>query len=163
MSKIKIPAGTRIYLTKNIYSFNIQPGHLFLNDNLYVAYDVKINGVVIIPKNTRVVGDWITEFHPSIVAQLQLSRIFLYGSGQPISADSNVIEAVKKNDSSDNTTNNIRLLTNRCKNKNRSALSNTVKFSCNLQKIPNGTIHIQIFTNEIPVIITKDIYVVVNL
>ena len=89
----KIPTGTRIYLKKKIpHTLYIQPDKTLVNDNLYVAYDVKIDGQIVIPKGIRVVGDWVTESSPVISAQLQVSKIYLQGSGQQILADSEVYE-----------------------------------------------------------------------
>ena len=86
---IKLSAGTRIYLTKKKHhTLYIQPDKTLVNDNLYVAYDVRVNGETVIPKGTRVVGDWVTESIPSIAAQLQIKKIYLQGSGQDINADS---------------------------------------------------------------------------
>jgi len=92
---ITIPAGTRIYLTKNPpFELFLKPDTSLLNDSLYVAYDVRINGVVAIPKGTRVLGNWITETTPTIAAQLQLTLVYLSGHGQAIFADSNVYEVL---------------------------------------------------------------------
>lgn len=89
----KIPSGTKIYLTKkNPIKLYIQPDTTILNDCLYFAYDLRINGITIIPKGTCVIGDWVTESNPTIAAQLQLNTIFINGLEQPISADSNVYE-----------------------------------------------------------------------
>ena len=62
-----------------------------INDDLYVAYDVRINGELIIPKGTRVQGDWVTETNPNFAAQLQINNIYLQQSGQRFNADSDVI------------------------------------------------------------------------
>jgi hypothetical protein len=100
---ITIPRGTKIYLTRK------QPGsratvtgselslkidrHL-PNDILYVLYDVKIGPVVIIPKGTAVLGDWITETVPCPAAQLQLSKIFINGERRDILADSDIFHTI---------------------------------------------------------------------
>ena len=90
----KIPAGTKIYLRKrNGRKLSIQPDRVLTNDSLYVAYDVRVEGDTVIPRNTRVLADWVTESSPTIAAQLQVRRIFLHGAGQPIEADSDVIES----------------------------------------------------------------------
>lgn len=92
---ITIPAGTRIYLTKNPpFELFLKPDTSLLNDSLYTAYDVRVNGVVAIPKGTRVLGNWVTETTPTIAAQLQLTLVFLSGNGQPIFADSDVFEVL---------------------------------------------------------------------
>lgn len=85
-----LPIGTKIYIRKQKpFTFNIRPDQTLLNDNLYVAYDVKYGDVVVIPSGTRVVGDWVTESNP-ISAQFQLTKIILKGSGQTAAADSPV-------------------------------------------------------------------------
>lgn len=91
-----IPAGTRIYLTKkrSNHVLCIQPDTIILDDTLYVKYDVKVGGRVVIPKSTRVCGNWITESVPCIAAQLQVTKIYLQGSGQAINADSDTYERV---------------------------------------------------------------------
>ncbi len=90
---IKIPAGTRMYLTKKIpHNLYIQPDTTLLGDNLYVAYDVKIDGQIIIPIGIRVQGDWITESNPTVAAQLQVNKIYLSGTGQIVKADSDIYE-----------------------------------------------------------------------
>lgn len=89
----KIPAGTCIYLTrKKNFTLNIQPDKTLVNDNLYVAYDVKVDGITVIPKGTRIQGDWVAESRPTLAAQLQINRIFLDRMGQEIIGDSDVIQ-----------------------------------------------------------------------
>lgn len=155
----KIPAGTRIYLTKkNSFPLYIRPGKTLINDSLYVMYDVRIEGQLIIPKGTRVLGDWVTESSPCIAAQLQVKRIYLDCEGQDISADSDVIEST--------TCYNCREVNGTChlyKQNQYRAESNIVR---RIAKIPcqpkvlfddnRDTIYLEIFTKEIPVTITLD-------
>ena len=85
---LTLPIGTKIYIRKQKpFTFNIRPDQTLLNDNLYVAYDVKYGDVVVIPKGTRIIGDWVTESDP-ISAQFQLTKIVLKGTGQIANADS---------------------------------------------------------------------------
>ena len=94
---ITVPIGTRVYLTKNKDPSNalfIKPDRTFPNDNLYVAYDVKIGSITAIPKGTRVMGDWITESTPVLAAQLQTSTIYLTRTGLNFRADSDPIETI---------------------------------------------------------------------
>lgn len=155
----KIPAGTRIYLTKRqSHTLYIQPDKILTNDNLYVAYDVRIGGVTIIPKGTRVVGDWITESIPAIAAQLQLTRIFLQGSGQEISADSDVIEAVA--DYNINEVNNANFLYKINQYKSTSNIVRRIaNVHCQIKTLPDNNrnlLYLEIFTGEIPVVLTQD-------
>lgn len=155
----KIPAGTRIYLTKkNKFSLYIQPNKTITNDNLYVAYDVRVDGVTVIPKGTRVTGDWVTESMPGLAAQLQINWIFLSGSGQEIHADSEIIGCLtnyngrevgrtpyfyknKEYKSSGNITRRIAKV----------GLHHKTLMDNNLD-----TIYLEISTHEIPVILTED-------
>jgi hypothetical protein len=95
---LKISAGTRIYLTKKKpYDFYMLPDRILENDILHVAYDVRVNGSTVIPKGTRVSGNWVTESNPTIAAQLQITRIYLHNiEGEPLYADSSVIEMVTR-------------------------------------------------------------------
>ena len=77
MQSGNIPAGKTIYLTKNNCDIlYIKPGKTVINDTMYVAYDVKIGDLVVIPKGTRVQGDWVTEHTPELAAQFQLTSIY---------------------------------------------------------------------------------------
>ena len=88
----RIPAGTRFFLTKRLKSnLAIQPGKTIINDSLYVAYDIRVDGFTIIPKGTRIIGNWVTDKCP-MAAQLQVTKVYLYGSGQELYADSDVYE-----------------------------------------------------------------------
>ena len=90
-------AGTKIYLTRTPPFFlNIVPDTIVLNDVLYVLYDVKIDGITIIPKGTVVVGNWVTESLPIPSVQLQVRKILLSEDCE-INADSDVLEAAVGN------------------------------------------------------------------
>ncbi len=94
---ITVPAGTRVYLTKNedpTFALYIKPDITFANDNLFVAHDVKIGTITAIPKGTRVSGDWITESTPVLAAQLQTHTIFFTRKGIEFKADSDPIQTV---------------------------------------------------------------------
>lgn len=182
----KIPAGIRIYLTKkkgccngtnswtSVGSGNasgkmkakcnerqalyIQPDNTLINDNLYVAYDVRVNGETIIPKGTRVIGNWVTESNPSIAAQLQLTKIYLYNEGQEIHADSDVIETISDFNSYE--VNNARHIT---KLNHYQATSNIsrriVNYQCHVKTLLDHNLnsaYVEILTKEIPVILTAD-------
>ena len=157
---ITIPAGTRIYLTRfPPYRFNIQPDKTILNDSLYVLYDVRVNGLTIIPRGTRVLGDWVTESDPTIAAQLQITKIFLCGRvGQDICADSDLIGTITEYNAAE--VNDADYLSNQLtyistSNKIRRIIRRPCKVSVLLDYNPD-TVYIQIFTKEIPVILIDD-------
>jgi hypothetical protein len=84
-----IPSGTRIYLTRNPpYNFCIKPDTILSNQSFYVKYDVRQVGITVIPKGTRVSGDWIAESTPVIAAQLQIKKIYYERNGCDMFADS---------------------------------------------------------------------------
>lgn len=90
----KIPVGTVVYLHKKTnVMFSIQPDKVLQNDSWYVAYDVIVDRQTVIPKGTRVIGDWISETDPIPAAQLQIHRIFLPNGSQRFLADSDVVES----------------------------------------------------------------------
>jgi len=94
---ITIPAGTRIFLTKNedpTYALFIKPDTTLFNDNLYLAHDIKIGTVTAIPRGIRVSGNWITESVPLIAAQFQSNKIYFNPTGQDFFADSDPIQTV---------------------------------------------------------------------
>lgn len=95
---ITIPTGTRIYLTKNTcsadYTIWIKPDNTLLNDDLFLAYDVKIGSVTALFKGTRVRGNWVTESQPVVAAQFQSQKIYLDATGQDFFADSTPIQKV---------------------------------------------------------------------
>lgn len=155
----KIPAGTRIYLTKKYNPvLCIQPDKTLVNDNLYVAYDVRIDGQTVIPMGTRVIGDWVTESSPSIAAQLQLTKIYLYGSGQQITADSDVIEAITEYNNCE--VNNAGYLYKLNQYRATSNITRRIaKFHCKIKTLLDdnrNTIYLEIYTKEIPVMLTTD-------
>lgn len=176
----KIPAGTRIYLTKkNHFTLYIQPNKTLVNDNLYVAYDVKVDGIVVIPRGTRVIGDWVTESSPEFAAQLQLSRIYLrgvprdaqlfsegqtsdcntsYSEGQAIMADSDVINAISEYNNRD-----VNYATHLYKQNQYKATSNITrriaKFQCHVKTLFDNnlnSVYLEIMTKEIPVTLLED-------
>lgn len=156
----KIPAGTRIYLTKkNPYMLYIKPDKILINDNLYVAYDVRIDGRIVIPKGTRVIGDWVTESNPNIAAQLQLTRIFLHGgAGQQIKADSDVINSIADY-------NNVEVKDAGYLYKQNQYLASSnitrriANIRCRVKTLLDNnrnSIYLEIYTKEIPVIVLSD-------
>ena len=156
---IKLSAGTRIYLTKKKHhTLYIQPDKTLVNDNLYVAYDVRVNGETVIPKGTRVVGDWVTESIPSIAAQLQIKKIYLQGSGQDINADSDVIEAISGYNN--NEVNNAGFLYKINQYRSASNITRRIaKFHCMIRTLLDNnlnTIYLEIYTKEIPVTLITD-------
>lgn len=155
----KIPEGTRIYLTKKKpYILHIQPDKTLINDNLYVAYDVRMDGRTIIPKGTRVVGDWVTESSPTIAAQLQVNRIYLQGSERQFMADSDIIETVTAyNNSEVGNANYLHKKNNFMSTSNITRRIANVK-CCTRTLLDNNpdTPYLEIDTKEIPVTVTQD-------
>jgi hypothetical protein len=155
----KLPVGTRLYLTKpKNKELYIQPNKTLVNDNLVVAYDVRNNGEIIIPKGTRVLGDWVTESYPTVAAQLQLTKIFLDGIMQPIAADSDVIEAITTYNNEE--VNNASYLYKLNQLKMQSGTTRRItNVQCNVKGLKDNhldTIYLEILTKEIPVTIVSD-------
>lgn len=155
----KLPAGTRIYLKKKRpYPLYIQPDKTLINDNLYVAYDVRFNGSTVIPKGSRVVGDWVTESHPIIAAQLQVHRIYIYGYKHHIAADSDVIEATS--DYNCREVNNASYLYQRYQYRASSNIKRRIAdLHCRIKTLLDhhlNTIYLEIFTKEIPITLLED-------
>lgn len=155
----KLDSGTRIYLTKRRpHELYIQPDKTLENDSLYVAYDVRTDGQTVIPRGTRVTGNWVTESNPAIAAQLQVTRIYLQGSGQEIKADSDVIEAT-----SDYNNREVENASHLYKfNQYRSTANivrRAVKVNCRLKVLKDNrvdSLYLAILTKEIPVTLTTD-------
>lgn len=155
----KIPEGTRIFLTKKRADpLYIRPDTTLQNDNLYVAYDVRVDGVTVIPKGTRVVGDWVTESNPTIAAQLQVKRIYLQRDGQDICADSGVIEAISAYNK--NEIGNANNLTRVAKYRSTAnVMRRIVDVNCCITTLFDtklNAIYLEIFTKEIPVTVVTD-------
>lgn len=161
MSIRTIPAGTQIFLTKKLTPiFSLQPGKLLLNDSLYVAYDVRVRGVIVIPRGTRVVGDWITEGSDSLpcAAQLQVNRVYLSGTGQPMFADSQIYTNISGYNREE--VNNSPFLYNIKRMHSKSGLRRRIARVQNRSQVladyrPN-TVYLDIDTTEIPVTLTED-------
>ena len=136
----------------------IQPNRVLINDSLYVAYDVKVYGDVVIPRGTRVLGNWVTESKPSIAAQLQLTKIFLDAQGEPISADSDVFECL--DDYNNDEVENANYLYQQNKYlSTANIVRRIVKFNCKVKTLSDNdrdTLYIEILTKEIPVTLTRD-------
>lgn len=155
----KIPTGTRIYLTKKKqFPLYLQPDKTLVNDNLYVAYDYRINGQTVIPKGTRVTGDWVAESTPGIGAQFQTNCIYLDRNGQPFFADSDVIEATTEYNNDE--VNNAGFL---YKQNHYLAKSNIyrriVNVNCKAKTLLDdnrNSTYLEILTKEIPVTLTSD-------
>ena len=155
----KIPAGTRIYLMKKKQlPLSIQPDKTLANDSLYVAYDVRVAGQTVIPKGTRVSGDWVTESIPTIAAQLQIKTIYLRGSGQPFYADSDVIEATTEYNNCE--INNAPYLYKQLQYQASSNITRRiVDVQCKVKTLLDdnrNSIYLEILTKEIPVTLVMD-------
>ena len=153
-----LPIGTKIYIRKQKpFTFNIRPDQTLLNDNLYVAYDVKYGDVVVIPAGTRVVGDWVTESNP-ISAQFQLTKIILKGAGQVASADSPVYNGTT--DYNNTEVLNSNYLYKRYQYKSVANIERRiVSAECMVKVLRDqdlNTTYLEITTTEIPVILTAE-------
>lgn len=167
MDNMFVPAGKIIYLKKkNNDTLCIRPGKILLNDNLYVAYDVKINGIVVIPKNSRVQGDWITEHTPSIAAQFQMSKIYMphtYSSkisttGKEISGESRVIEYTDIYNN-DDVRNADYFFLKKSIITSGNVTHRIIELGCKIKTLPDNmldSVYLEINTKEIPVILSKD-------
>lgn len=152
----KIPAGYEIYVTKHNASYiYIQPGKKILSDSLYVIYDVKIDGYTIIPKGTRIEVNWVSEIHPEVAVQIQLTKIFLQGSGQNIIGQSDVMKHTIELDSIE-LENSPYIIEYDCKFKSNNSL---MKFNCNKKRLlinrKNST-YLTINAKEIKIILIED-------
>lgn len=94
-----VQAGSQIYVRRNnAEALYIQPGKEIIDDNLYVLYDVKVNGIIIIPRGTRIVGDWITTKNGIIFSA---KKIFIEGIYQDLEAESYIYDNVVNFDSAE--------------------------------------------------------------
>lgn len=160
MQIIKLDVGTTIYLEKkpNFNTLSIKPDKILNNDSLYVKYDYKINSQIIIPKGTRVIGDWVTESVPEVGAQLQVKQIFLCDGGQEFLADSDFITSCTFYNNKQ--TKNASHLYNQY---NYKSVANINRRIVNIHSKPItlpdsklNTIYIEIPVDEIPVHLIKD-------
>lgn len=154
-----IKSGTRIYLTKkNAFPLYIQPNKTLTNDNLYVAYDVRIDGDIVIPKGTRVIGNWVTESNPDYAAQLQVTTIYLGKTGLPFQADSDVIQDITEYNN--NEVGNVGYLYKQNQYRAESNITRRiVDINCRAKTLFDDncdTVYIEIFTKEIPVTLISD-------
>lgn len=170
-----IPPGTRIYLTKrrpctfndgynslnnkSNYSdiFYIQPNTNLLNDSLYVAYDVKINGIIVIPRGSKVIGNWITGPYPIINAQLQLTQIIINGYLLNINANSEIIVGIScyNNCETNNAANLYRL---RDYHSPSNIVRRVVNTNCRIKALTDvnlNTPYLEIYVKELPVTLTR--------
>lgn len=155
----KLYAGTRIYLKKDKpYPLYIQPDKSLMNDSLYVAYDVKINGETMIPRGTRVLGDWVTETYPEFGAQLQIHWIFLDEYGQSIHADSKIIQDLSdyNNEEVDNANYLYKHLQYKAPSNIVRRIVNARSKTRTLMDNKTNSIYFKIQTQEIPVILAED-------
>ena len=157
-----IPAGTKIYLTREPpYELYIKPDTTLANDTLYVAYDVKIDGAIVIPRGTRVIGDWITETTPTIASQLQLTKICLNGGSHTITADSEIFEVLSEYNSAE--VNGTNVFTQTLSYQSVANIRRRiVKFPCQIKVLLDeqlNTQYIQIFAKEITVSVLADLVI----
>lgn len=156
-----IPAGTRIYLTRVVpHKMYIRPNKTLVDDVLYVAYDVRLGGQTLIPRGTKVVGDWVTESDPEIAAQLQLTKILLNPQGPyvPISAASDIIPYSRAFNLNELEGADYFFLLNDKKiiNSTNSLIAQISYKKVSLLNSKPNTIYLEIDTRELEVILTDD-------
>lgn len=88
-----LPASTIIFLTRNpANELLIKPDTMFVGDTLVVAYDVKVDCMVVIPKGTRVSVTWTTktvnEELGLYTVSVQTDSIFINGREYEMDASS---------------------------------------------------------------------------
>lgn len=92
-----ILAGTNIYLRKLRGStFTVKPDTDILDDDFLVAYDVRINGETVIPRGTKMMGNWINTTTPTVTIELQITKVHYDNMWLPFHAASDVIYAIAK-------------------------------------------------------------------
>lgn len=154
---------TQIYLTK------INPGHELsikldtnlLDDTLHTLYDVKVGTNIVIPRGSKVKGNWISETVPVIAVQLQLTSICIDGGWVPIMADSEIFRSTTLyNINEVHNANNIRRLLTFKSTAN--IIRRVVDVRCQTKVLPDtlllhdGELYVSIFTDEIQVTLLKD-------
>lgn len=163
---MNIPAGTRIYLKKNSYEkLYIRPDRTVEDNSLYVAYDVRIDGETVIPRGTRVSGEWISQSsqccktgYIDLVAQLQTTRIYLSGSGQTFLADSDVYNTTDEFNSQE-IQNSNHLYGRRPRVSSSNIMRRSVSFNSRVRTLSDNdldTPYLEINTSEIPVTLQVD-------
>src|SRR5579872_2498836 len=152
---IVVPAGTKIYLSREPpHEIFLKPDTTLVNDMLYVLYDIRLSdGTPIIPRGTRVTGDWVTESTPTISAQLQLTKLCLNGNSYTVSADSDVFESLTQyNNTEVNNSNVVQQVLFYQSTAN--VMRRIVKFPCMIRVLLDerlNTEYIQIFAKEVSV------------
>lgn len=86
-----LPKGMRIYVKKRdkTHMF-LQPNRILPDDVMHTAYDVRYGGQTVIPRDVRIVGDWISDSECQV--QFQAKAVYLCGLNYPIQADSLIIQ-----------------------------------------------------------------------
>jgi hypothetical protein len=85
---------TQFNALNNDFSLSIEPNKTLKNYSMYVTYDVINNGQIVIPRDTRVVGDWETENCPEPSAQFITKKIYLDSDPSDLYSTSKIFNAI---------------------------------------------------------------------
>lgn len=161
-----IPRDTQIYVTKKTpgFALSVRLDTTLVDDTLYTLYDVKLGTQVIIPRGTRVMGNWVTESLPIPSIQLQLTKICFEGTWIPIIADSDVFETVTiyNRDEVHNPRSIRQLLTYKS---TANIYRRVVNIRCHITTLPDENVpqfdvlYMNVQTDEIPVSLLEDFVV----
>jgi len=89
--QIVLPEGTALYVSRcTPYPIYLLPETVYPQDVLYLAYDLRHQGEVVLPRGTQMTGTWIAEQAPELSAQLQIISLSLRDREYPCFADSDV-------------------------------------------------------------------------
>lgn len=91
VSEYLVPKGTPLYVSRhNSYPIYLLPDSVYPRDTLYLAIDLRHQGVLVLPKGTPFTGHWLAEQRPEYSAQLQITTAMIYGREYDFPADSEV-------------------------------------------------------------------------
>jgi hypothetical protein len=89
--------GRRGYLTRpGGHDLYIKVGSHVDGEVLHVAYDIRVEGVTILPKGAIVIGDWITNEEDPTQAMFMTNEVFVEGQFQEFIADSDIYNEIHR-------------------------------------------------------------------
>jgi hypothetical protein len=90
-----LDTGRRGYLTrKNGRDLYVKIGSNVEDEILSVAYDIRVEGVTILPQGALVIGDWVSNQDDPSQIRFMTKEIFLEGQYQEFIADSDIFDQV---------------------------------------------------------------------